>query len=82
MAFIGGWGDFAVSLILLSREELFPISMGIYKASVEATSWGYVTVDYGVMTAISLVYMLFPVLAFLLTHRYLVTGMVIGAVRE
>jgi len=82
MAFVGGWGDFATSLILLSREELFPISMGIYKASIEATSWGYVTVDYGVMAAISLLYMAFPALAFLLTHRYLVAGMVIGAVRE
>ncbi len=82
MSFVGGWGDFATSLILLSQEELFPISMGIYKASIEATSWGYVTVDYGVMAAISLLYMAFPALAFLITHRYLVAGLVIGAVRE
>ncbi len=82
MSFVGGWGDFATSLILLSREELFPISMGIYKASIEATSWGYVTVDYGVMAAISLLYMAFPAMTFLITHRYLVAGLVIGAVRE
>jgi len=81
MAFVSGWGDFTISLILLNSEELFPISMGIYKASLDATSWGYVTVDYGLMTAISLVYLIPPSIAFFLTQRYLVKGMVIGAVK-
>ncbi len=81
MAFVGGWGDFTISLILLNSEELYPISMGIYKASLDATSWGYVTVDYGLMTAISLIYLIPPAIAFFLTQRYLVKGMVIGAVK-
>lgn len=82
MAFVGGWGDFTVSLLLLTSGHLFPISMGIYKASIEATSWGYVSVDYGVMSAICLIYIIPPALAFLFTHRYLVKGMVMGAVKQ
>jgi len=81
MAFVAGWGDFTVSLILLNSDKLFPISMGIYKASLDATSWGYVTVDYGIMTAISLMYLIPPAIAFLFTQRYMVKGMVIGAVK-
>jgi len=81
MAFVGGWGDFTISLILLNSEKLYPISMGIYKASLEATSWGYVSVDYGVMTAISLIYLIPPFIIFSLTQKYLVKGMVLGAVK-
>jgi len=81
MSFVGGWGDFTVSLILLNSEHLFPISMGIYKASLTAQSWGYVTVDYGLMTAIALLYLIPPSIVFFLTQRYLVKGMVIGAVK-
>lgn len=82
MSFVAGWGDFTTNLILLSSEELYPISMGLYKASIEATSWGYVSVDYGVMCAIGLIYLIPPMLAFLFTHRYLVKGMVLGAVKQ
>jgi ABC-type glycerol-3-phosphate transport system permease component len=83
MSFVTGWGDFTTSLILLTSEELFPISMGLYKASVEATAWGgYTLVDYGVMCAMGLVYLIPPMLAFLFTHRYLVKGMVLGAVKQ
>ena len=82
MSFVAGWGDFTTSLIMLSSEELYPISMGLYKASIEATSWGYVSVDYGVMCAIGLIYLIPPMLAFLFTHRYLVKGMVLGAVKQ
>jgi len=81
MAFVGGWGDFTISLILLNSDKLFPISMGIYKASLDATSWGYVTVDYGLMTAISLIYLIPPSIVFFLTQKYLVKGMMLGAVK-
>jgi len=81
MSFVSGWGDFTVSLILLNSEELFPISMGIYKASLTAQSWGYATVDYGLMTAIALIYLIPPAVVFFLTQKYLVRGMVLGAVK-
>ena len=82
MSFVAGWGDFTTSLILISSEKLYPISMGMYKASIEATSWGYVSVDYGVMCAIGVLYLIPPMVAFLFTHRYLVKGMVLGAVKQ
>jgi len=82
MSFVAGWGDFTTNLLLISSEKLYPISLGIYKASLEATSWGYTTIDYGVMCAIALLFMLPPMIAFLFTHRYLVKGMVLGAVKQ
>ena len=82
MSFVAGWGDFTTNLILISSEKLYPISMGMYKASIEATSWGYVSVDYGVMCAIGVLYLIPPMVAFLFTHRYLVKGMVLGAVKQ
>jgi ABC-type glycerol-3-phosphate transport system permease component len=82
MSFVAGWGDFTTNLILINSEKLYPISMGLYRASIEATSWGYVSVDYGVMCAIGLLYLIPPMLAFLFTHRYLVKGMVLGAVKQ
>lgn len=82
MSFVAGWGDFTTNLILISSERLYPISLGIYKASLEATSWGYTTINYGVLAAICLVYLIPPMLAFLFTHRYLLKGMVLGAVKQ
>lgn len=81
MAFLVGWGDFLVNLLLISSDELLPISMGIYKTSLEATAYGQLRVNYGLQTAISLLYMVPPVLLYLLFQRYLIRGMVLGAVK-
>ncbi len=82
VAFVNGWGDFIVSLILIDHEPLSPISMGIFHASLAATSTAEATVDYGVMAAISLLYLWPPLLAFLGSQRYIIHGMVLGAVKQ
>ncbi len=42
---------------------------------------GEISIDYGLMTAISLIYLAIPIIVFLFAQKYLVKGMVIGAVK-
>ena len=83
MAFISAWGDFTVSLLLISSGGNTPISLVIFKKSIETSfaTAGYVTIDYGLMTAISLIYLAVPVIVFLFAQKHLVRGMTIGAVK-
>ncbi|MFQ5872320.1 MAG: carbohydrate ABC transporter permease [Dehalococcoidia bacterium] len=85
MAFITAWGDFTVTLLLISSPGNVPISLGIARKSIEASTssglGGEISIDYGLMTAISLIYLAIPIIVFLFAQKYLVKGMVIGAVK-
>ncbi len=81
LTFLVGWGDFVVSFLLISSEELIPISMGIYKTSLQATAYGQIRINYGVQTAISLIYMIPPIVLYLLFRQHLIKGMTAGAVK-
>ncbi len=81
LTFLVGWGDFVISFLLISSEELIPISMGIYKTSLEATAYGQLRINYGVQTAISLIYMIPPIVLYLLFRQRLIKGMTAGAVK-
>ena len=81
LSFLAGWGDFVVSFLLISSEKLIPISMGIYKTSLEATAYGQLRVNYGVQTAISLLYMVPPIVLYLLFRQHLIRGMTAGAIK-
>ena len=84
IAFLGGWGDFTLNLILINKEKLYPISLGIFKASLIMTgsrAAQVVQIDHGIMAAISMLYLIIPVIFFILMQKHLVKGMVIGAVK-
>lgn len=84
LAFLGGWGDFTLSLILINKEKLYPISLGIFRASLIMTggrAGQVVLIDHGIMAAISMLYLMMPVIFFILMQKYLVKGMAIGAVK-
>jgi len=70
MTFMNAWNEFMIPLILLRRIELMPLSVGIFTAYGE-----YGAVDYGFLSALSLIYALPPVLMYILIRRYLVKGM-------
>ncbi len=72
--FINAWGEFTLPLILLSSQDKLPLSLGIYR-SFQA----YYLVDYGQLTAMSLLYMAPSLLFFLVTRRYLTRVTVVGA---
>ncbi len=74
--FIGAWGEFTLPLILLSSPDKLPLSLGIYRAYQS-----YFLVDYGQLTAMSLLYMAPGLLFFVVTRRYLTRVTVVGAVR-
>jgi ABC-type glycerol-3-phosphate transport system permease component len=72
--FIGAWGEFTLPLILLSSQDKLPLSLGIYR-SFQA----YYLVDYGQLTAMSLLYLAPSLLFYVITRRYLTRVTVVGA---
>lgn len=72
--FIGAWGEFTLPLILLSSQDKLPLSLGIYRAYQ-----AYYIVDYGQLTAMSLLYLTPSLLFYIITRRYLTRVTVVGA---
>lgn len=74
--FIETWGDFLTPFILISRPEHLPISIGLFQAFV-----GRNLVDWGLLTAVAVVYMLPTVVLYLVVRRYLLRATVVGALQ-
>lgn len=70
IGFIGAWGDFLIPLILISDEEKLPISVGLFRAWV-----AYTNVDWGLLAALSLVYMVPAVAFYTIARRALQRGL-------
>lgn len=75
-AFLAAWGDFMIPLVILRSPTNFPIAMGLYRAFGNQGS-----VDFGFLTALSVVYSLPSILLYLLARQYLVRGMTAGSVK-
>jgi multiple sugar transport system permease protein len=70
IAFIGVWGDFLIPLILLSDQNKLPISIGLFRA------WtSYTQVDWGLLGALSIVYMIPAVVFYVVARRALERGL-------
>jgi multiple sugar transport system permease protein len=70
IAFIGVWGDFLIPLILLSDPNKLPISIGLFRA------WtSYTQVDWGLLGALSIVYMIPAVVFYVVARRALERGL-------
>ena len=80
-SFVNAWGDFLTPLIVITSDELKPISMGLYDACLQSRAYGYTLINYGLLSAISIVYMMVPAIVYLVLGKYMVKGMVIGAVK-
>ena len=81
MTFTSSWGDFVMNLILITRDDLRTVALGIYYASLETTGWGYATINYGVLAAITVFYVLPSILLYFIMQKYLVRGIMIGALK-
>ncbi|PJF27168.1 MAG: carbohydrate ABC transporter permease [Phototrophicales bacterium] len=75
-AFLAAWGDFLIPLIILRSPTTFPISMGLYRAFGNQGS-----VDFGFLTALSVIYSVPSILLYLFARQYLVKGMTAGGVK-
>ena len=69
LSFVVAWGEFLVPLLLLRSPDLYPVSVGIYMVFGEHGS-----VNYGMLSALSVVYSLPVVAAFVVTKKYLTRG--------
>lgn len=74
--FLLGWGDLLFALTLVNNDAVRPITAGIY------SNIGNNSIRWNNVMAISSVAMLPPLLLFLITQRYVVRGLTVGAVKE
>ncbi|OYT61253.1 MAG: hypothetical protein B6U69_03935 [Thermofilum sp. ex4484_15] len=76
LAFVTAWGDFLVPLFLLRTPDKFPVSVGIYMVFGE-----HGTVNYGLLSALSIIYSIPVLVVFLLMRKYLTKGIAGLAIR-
>ena len=74
LAFNGAWGSFFLPLILLSDAEKFVMPLGLFRALI-----AYTNLDYGMLNAMALIYMVPSFLIFLFARQYLIRGTMAGA---
>lgn len=75
-AFINVWGDFLTPLVLLQSPEKYPISIGLFQAFS-----AFNQVDWGLLTATAVLYMVPTVLLYLFVRKYLLRATVSGALK-
>lgn len=75
-AFVDSWGDFLTPLILITSADKTPLSIGLFQAFTYRNQ-----VDWGLLTAISVVYMLPTIILYIMVRRYLLRATVVGALQ-
>lgn len=73
-AFNGAWSTFFLPLILLSDADKFVMPLGLFRALI-----AYTNLDYGMLNAMALIYMLPSFLIFIFARQYLIKGTMAGA---
>ena len=74
--FINVWGDFLTPLVLLQSEDKYPISIGMFRAFSAHNQ-----VDWGLLTATAVLYMVPTVVLYLFARRYLLRATLTGALK-
>ena len=74
LAFNGAWASFFLPLILLSDANKFLMPLGLFRALI-----AYTNLDYGMLNAMALLYMLPSFLIFIFARQYLIRGTMAGA---
>lgn len=75
-AFLGAWNEYTFAVILTRTEVAQPVTVGI------GEFFGLFTVKWSQMSALALIASLPLMIVFVFLQRYLVEGMIAGAVRE
>jgi len=70
------WGDFLTPLVLLQNQSLYPLSVGLFQAYI-----GNYLIEWGLLTATAVVYMIPAVGLYVLMRRHLLTASLAGAVK-
>ncbi|OIH98546.1 MULTISPECIES: carbohydrate ABC transporter permease [unclassified Curtobacterium] len=76
LTFMGVWGDFLTPLVMLQSQELYPLSIGLFRAFSENHQ-----VDWGLLAATSIVYVLPPAVLYVFVRKNLLRSSLGGAVK-
>jgi multiple sugar transport system permease protein len=80
-AFVGAWNNFFLPLLVLSRDELYPVTVGLANWSALATQPGNIQTLYAIVVTGSLVAIV-PVMAvFLFLQRYWRPDLALGSLK-
>lgn len=74
LAFNNCWGQFFLPLIMISDPNKFLMPQALFKSILN-----YTNIDYGMMNAMSFVYIVPSLLFFFFARRYLIRGVMAGA---
>lgn len=66
IGFIGAWSEFLIPLVLISDQDKMPISIGMFRAWIS-----YTQVDWGLLAALSITYMIPAVVFYVIARRAL-----------
>lgn len=75
-AFIDIWGEFLIPLVLLQDPDLYPLSIGMFRAFSERN-----LVDWGLLTGMAVIYMVPTVILYLIARRHLLKASMGGALK-
>jgi multiple sugar transport system permease protein len=72
--FLWSWNDYLGPLIYLNKDELYPLSLGIWRLQRTATSTGNTALAYPHLMAVSTIVALPVIIAFVLAQRTFIEG--------
>lgn len=76
LTFMNIWGDFLTPLVMLQSQELYPLSIGLFRAFSEHNQ-----VDWGLLAASAVVYVLPPAVLYVFVRKHLLRTSLGGAVK-
>jgi multiple sugar transport system permease protein len=76
LTFMAVWGDFLTPLVLLQSPDLYPLSIGLFRAFS-----AFNQVDWGVLAASAVMYMVPPAILYGLLRRHLLKSSLGGAIK-
>ncbi len=76
LTFMNVWGDFLTPLVMLQSQELYPLSIGMFRAFSEHNQ-----VDWGLLAASAIVYVAPPAILYAFVRKHLLRSSLGGAVK-
>lgn len=76
LTFMSVWGDFLTPLVMLQSQELYPLSIGLFRAFSEHNH-----VDWGLLASSAVVYVVPPAVLYIFVRKHLLRSSLGGAVK-
>lgn len=76
LTFMAVWGDFLTPLVLLQSPDLYPLSIGLFRAFS-----AFNQVDWGLLAASAMIYMIPPAILYTVLRKHLLRSSMGGAIK-